>query len=120
MKKLLLTTLAVFALSLQMSCADSGYSATKSVAESTPRKLHSTSSTYKSALKAAKSEQKKAKKVGMEWKTIGGKKGLLAKAKKLHKKGNDKAAIKLLEIAKTHAILGQKQAVDQVNAGPNF
>lgn len=56
----------------------------------------------------------------MLWKTIGGKKGLLAKAKKLEKKGNTVGAIKLINIAKAHAILGQKQAVDQANAGPNF
>lgn len=75
---------------------------------------------YADALKSAKAEAKKAKKAGMLWNTIGGKKGLLAKAKKLHKKGDVKGAVKLLETAKAHGILGQKQAKDQANAGPNF
>lgn len=97
MKKILLTTL----LTLFVLSAQAGFE-----------------SDYKSALKAAKSEQKKAKKLGFEWNTIGGKKGLLVKAAKLHKKGDTKGALKLLEDAKQHGILGQKQAEDQANAGP--
>ncbi|WP_369177354.1 hypothetical protein [Candidatus Thiodubiliella endoseptemdiera] len=120
MKKLLITILTAFALSLQVGCAsESGYSVTK-VAPAAKKASNDGSSSYKSALKAAKKEIKKAKKAGMLWKTIGGKKGLLAKAKKLEKKGNTVGAIKLINIAKAHAILGQKQAVDQANAGPKF
>ncbi|WXT99609.1 MAG: hypothetical protein Ctma_0313 [Catillopecten margaritatus gill symbiont] len=126
MKKLLLTTLTVFALSLQVGCtSDDGYGSTakpadKSTASTAPAAKSTAPSAYESALKSAKKEIKKAKKAGMLWKTIGGKKGLLAKAKKLEKKGNTKKAIKLINTAKAHAILGQKQAVDQANAGPNF
>ncbi|BAS67457.1 MAG: hypothetical protein DSY43_07250 [Gammaproteobacteria bacterium] len=111
MKKILLTTLAVFSLSVQadLLAVDHTHNLNKSV-----------NMGYDAVLKSTKAEVKKAKKVGMLWKTIGGKKGLLAKAKKLHKKGNDKKAIKLLETAKVHAILGQRQAIDQANAGPNF
>jgi len=117
MKKILLTTavtLALSSLSVQADPLKTQYEHNWKEAST-----HSVT-TYKAALKAAKAEQKKAKKVGFEWNTIGGKKGLLVKAKKLQKKGNEKEAIKLLEIAKAHAILGQKQAKDQANAGPNF
>jgi hypothetical protein len=111
MKKILLTTITVFSLSVQADLI-------KVEHEHSWKKA--TTSSYAASLKAAKAEQKKAKKAGMEWNTIGGKKGLLAKAKKLHKKGDNKGAVKALEMAKTHAILGQKQAKDQANAGPNF
>lgn len=116
MKKILLTTVVTLALSFFSVQAD----LLKVKHEHNWKETSAHSTTYKVALKAAKAEQKKAKKVGFEWNTIGGKKGLLAKAKKLQKKGDERGAIKLLKIAKAHAILGQKQARDQVNAGPNF
>ena len=72
---------------------------------------------YAASLKSAKVEQKKVKKVGMEWNTI---RKLMKSAAKKHKAGNDKVAVKLLKVAKEHAILGQQQARDQANAGPNF
>lgn len=117
MKKILLTTavaLALSSLSVQADLIKVKHKHSWSELKS------SSSSGYASALKSAKVEQKKAKKVGMLWNTIGGKKGLLAKAKKLHKKGDIKGAVKLLETAKAHGILSQKQAKDQANAGPNF
>lgn len=72
---------------------------------------------YKAAVKAAKVEQKKARKLGFEWNTI---KKLMKAAKKLHKKGDVKGSLKLVEEANKHGILGQRQAKDQENAGPNF
>ncbi len=72
---------------------------------------------YDDALADLKMERKKVKKVGFEWNTIG---KLMKKAKKLHKKGNDNKAIKLLTTAKKHAMLGLEQAMEQANAGPRF
>ena len=45
---------------------------------------------------------------------------LIKAAGKDHKKGDDKSAIKKLNTAISHAKLGQKQAVIQKNAGPRF
>lgn len=93
MKKLLLLTLAVFAFSAQ-----AGDSA-------------------KSAIDAATAENKKAKKVGFEWRDTG---KFLKKASKLAKAGKDKKAIALANKAKKQAVLAQQQAQDQANAGPRF
>ena len=74
-------------------------------------------SDYSAAVKAAKSEQKKARQLGFEWRDIG---KFLKQADKLHKKGDVKGAMKLVAQAKQQALLGQQQAKDQENAGPNF
>jgi hypothetical protein len=72
---------------------------------------------YSSELAAAKVERKLANRLGFEWKHIG---KFLKEAGKLHKKGDIKGALKLVRKAKSQAILGQKQAHDQVHAGPRF
>lgn len=72
---------------------------------------------FGAAMAAARVEQKKARKMGFEWNSIP---KLIRVAIKKNKAGNVKQAIKLLETAKEHGILGQKQAIDQLNAGPNF
>ncbi|AYQ56205.1 hypothetical protein BTHERMOSOX_1164 [Bathymodiolus thermophilus thioautotrophic gill symbiont] len=115
MKKVLLILSLAFGLS---ACGGSG-SGYKSMAPATMAKVKVEAPvlSYATALKVAKSEQKKAKKVGMEWNTI---RKLMKSAKKKAKAGNEKAAIKLLVTAAEHGRLGQQQAKDQVNAGPNF
>jgi len=70
---------------------------------------------YKAIVKAAKTERKKAKKVGFEWRDIG---KFLKKADKAAKKGDYKTAIKLAKKAKFQAKQGQQQAKEQANAGP--
>ncbi len=70
---------------------------------------------YKAIAKAAKAEQKKAKKVGFEWRDVG---KFLKKADKAAKKGDYKTAIKLAKKAKFQAEQGQIQAKEQANAGP--
>ena len=72
---------------------------------------------YKSAVKSAKSERRKAKKAGFEWRDIG---KFLKSADKKYKEGDIEGAMKLVARAKTQALLGQQQAKDQANAGPNF
>lgn len=72
---------------------------------------------YEKVLASAIKEQKKARKAGFEWTTID---KLLKAAKKLYKSGDSAAAIKKLLKARYHAILGQKQAIEQQGAGPHF
>ncbi|SFV89359.1 hypothetical protein MNB_SUP05-SYMBIONT-7-426 [hydrothermal vent metagenome] len=118
MKKILLTMSAVFALSsvqADLLAIEHTHNWKDSPAISNVSKVVSVS--YKAALKAAKSEQRKAKKAGFEWNTI---RKLMKSAKKKNKAGDVRGAVKLLKVAKEHGILGQKQARDQVNAGPNF
>ena len=121
MKKILLTMSVVFALSsvqadlLAMEHTHNWKDSPAISNVSNVSKVVSVS--YKAALKAAKSEQRKAKKAGFEWNTI---RKLMKSAKKKNKAGDVRGAVKLLKVAKEHGILGQKQARDQVNAGPNF
>lgn len=117
MKNILLTMSVVFALSSVQADLlaiehTHNWKDSPSISQSVSKPV-----SYKSALKAAKSEQRKAKKAGFEWNTI---RKLMKSAKKKNKAGDVKGAVKLLEIAKTHSILGQRQAKDQANAGPNF
>ncbi len=110
MKKLLLTILvSVFALSVQadLIVVDHEHYGQAPTPATSP---------YASAVKAAKAEQKKARKLGFEWRDIG---KFLKKADKLQKKGDIKSALKLVAKAKTQALLGQQQAKDQANAGPS-
>lgn len=111
MKKILLTTTTVLALSMFSVQAD------LLAVEHNDFASSGSSSSYKSAVKAAKIEQKKAKKLGFEWRDIG---KFLKTANKKYKKGDVKGALKLVNKAKTQAILGQQQAKDQANAGPRF
>ncbi|CAC9594803.1 hypothetical protein [uncultured Gammaproteobacteria bacterium] len=110
MKKILLILSLAFGLS---ACGgnSAGYKSATAVKAKAPV------SSYATALKIAKAEQKKAKKVGMEWNTI---RKLMKSAKKKSKAGDEKAAVKLLEMAAKHGRLGQQQAKDQAKAGPNF
>ncbi len=69
------------------------------------------------AIKEAKAENKKAKKVGFEWRDTG---KMLKKAAKLAKAGQKEAAIKLANKAKRQAINAQHQALVAKSAGPHL
>lgn len=113
MKKILIILPLVFGLS-----AFGGYkSMTPMSAPESVMKTKEPVLSYAVALKIAKAERKKAKKVGMEWNTI---RKLMKSAKKKFKAGDEKAAIKLLMTAADHGKLGQQQAKDQINVGPHF
>lgn len=71
-------------------------------------------SDYEAAVAAAKAEQKKAKKVGGEWRDIG---KILKKADKAAKAGDMEKAMKLVKKATFQAKMGQQQAAEQANAG---
>jgi len=107
MKKLLLTTLTVFAFSAQ--AADFLPSAhdwnTGSV------------DTAKAAIAAATAENAKAKAVGFEWRDTG---KMLKEAAKLATKGDTANAVAMANKAKAQAVNAQQQAKDQANAGPSF
>ncbi|SMN16121.1 hypothetical protein CRYPD_873 [uncultured Candidatus Thioglobus sp.] len=107
MKKILLTTLTVFALSAQadLTAVDRGHNWSNSPI------------VFEVEVRSAKAEQRRAKKAGFEWHDIG---KFLKKAAKMHKAGDTKGAMKLVKKAKTQAMLGQQQAKDQANAGPSF
>ncbi len=105
MKKVLFTTLVVFALSAQAEFMSKEHN------------WNNTPDQYKAAVKAAKAEQKLARSLGFEWRDIG---KFLKTANKKYKAGDVKGALKWVEKAKTQAILGQRQAKDQANAGPRF
>ncbi|SMN00011.1 hypothetical protein SPONN_1184 [uncultured Candidatus Thioglobus sp.] len=113
MKKILLTTLAVFTLSAQadLIAIDHTHSWDKTSVKKTVVKK--APDVCKSAISAAKAENKKAKKAGFEWRDTG-------KFIKQAKKAGGKKCLKLANKAKDQAILAQRQAVDQANAGPSF
>lgn len=119
MKKLLLTTLTVFALSAQadLIAVDHGHNWNSSPTASKATVKSAPTAAFKAAVKAAKKEQAKARKVGFEWRDIG---KFLKGAAKKHKAGDTKGAMKLVKKAKNQAMLGQQQAKDQANAGPSF
>ncbi|SHN90094.1 hypothetical protein [bacterium endosymbiont of Bathymodiolus sp. 5 South] len=101
MRKLLSITLTVFALSAQVGSVVAN-------PEASGVKL---SGACKSAISVASAENRKAKKVGFEWRDTG-------KFIKQAKKSGGKKCVKLANKAKGQAILAQKQARDQANAGP--
>jgi len=70
-----------------------------------------------SAISAAKAAHKSSVKKGFAWRDTG---KLLKKAKKAHKKGDSKKAIKLANKAQKQAELAMKQGADQANAAPHF
>lgn len=122
MKKILLTTLiTLFALSSQadLLMVDHTHNWDKPPANQSNHMAKKANKPanhqYNSAVKVAKAERKRAKKLGFEWRDIG---KFLKQADKLYKKGDVKGALKLVNEAKAHALLGQKQAKDQANAGP--
>jgi pterin-4a-carbinolamine dehydratase len=118
MKTLLLTTATVLALSSFSASANHHGLHSASYNWNNVKVATSKAPTgYKAMLKSAKAEQKSAAKVGFEWKGIG---GFLKKAAKAYKTGDSKTAIALVTKAKNQAILGQRQAQDQANAGPRF
>jgi len=101
MKKLLLTTVAVFSLSAH-SADFLGSSHNWNNGSSDP---------LKAAIAAATAENKKAKKLGFEWRDTG--KFLKEAAKVGGAKG-----LALANKARLQAIDAQKQAAEQANAGP--
>lgn len=68
-------------------------------------------------IKAAVSENRKAKRVGFEWRDTA---KMIKKAKKLAKAGKIAAAIKLANAAKRQAINAQHQALVAKSAGPHL
>jgi hypothetical protein len=117
MKKLLLTITTMLALSSFSAFANYDLHPASYNWNRTNSITNTVEVNYETMLRLAKFERRAVAKMGFEWKGIG---GFLKKAKKLHKTGNDKGAIALLDKARKQAILGQKQAQDQANAGPNF
>ncbi len=104
MKKLLLTTLTVFAISSVNAADFLGSSHNWNDGSSDP---------LKAAIAAATAENKKAKAAGFEWRDTG--KFLKEAAKVGGAKG-----LALANKARLQAIDAQKQAVEQANAGPSF
>jgi len=103
MKKLLLTTLAVFAVT-SVSAGDF---------MSKGDNWNGGNNACATALKAAKAENKKAKKADFEWRDTG-------KMMKAAKKAGGKKCLALAGKAKAQALNAQQQAKDQANAGPSF
>ncbi len=121
MKKLLLITLTAFALSIQVDSIAADYTYNwnnpPSVKAFKPKIYKRSkvskpklSRTCKNAISAASAENKKARKVGFEWRDTG-------KFIKQAKKAGGKKCVKLANMAKNQAILAQKQAISQINAG---
>ncbi len=107
MKKILLITTAVFSLST--------YSA--DLLPSCHNWNDGSSDTVKAAIAAATAENKKAAKVGFEWRdTV----KFIKKATKLSATPCNSSALTMANMAKAQALDAQKQAKDQANAGPSF
>ena len=106
MKKLLLTTLTVFAISSQANAVPSCHN--WNTGSSDPAIA---------AIAAATAENAKAKKVGFEWRDTG---KMIKEATKLSATPCNANAVATADKAKAQAIDAQKQAVEQANAGPNF
>lgn len=102
MKKLLLTTLTVFA----VTSVNADYLPASA-------NWNNGNNGCATAIKAAKAENKKAKKAGFEWRDTG-------KMLKAAKKSGGKKCLALASKANTQALNAQQQAKDQANAGPNF
>jgi len=106
MKKLLLTTLTVFAFSAQADFLPSCHNWNTG-----------SSDTVASAIASATAENSKAKKVGFEWRDTG---KMIKEATKLSATPCSTSALAMANKAEAQAIDAQKQAVEQANAGPNF
>ena len=111
MRKLLLITLTAFSLSAQADLVAVDHAHNWNNFHSGKASGPKLSGTCKSAISVASAENKKAKKVGFEWRDTG-------KFIKQAKKSGGKKCVKLANKAKGQAILAQKQARAQANAGP--
>jgi len=102
MKKLLLTTLTVFAISSSANAAEFLPGSHNWGAGNNP---------CKTAMSAASAENKKAKKADFEWRDTG-------KMIKAAGKAGGAKCLALAAAAKEQALDAQQQAKDQANAGP--
>lgn len=110
-KLLLIITLTVFSLPTQANLVLVDHTHNWNNPPSSKASAFKLSSTCKSAISAANFENKKAKKIGFEWRDT---EKFITQAKK----AGGKKCVKLANKAKGQAILAQKQAKAQVNAGP--
>lgn len=115
MKRILLTTATIFALSSQadLIAVDHTHNWNKAPFANKVSGAKASGATCKSTISAARAENKKAKKVGFEWRDTG-------KFIKQAKKAGGKKCVKLANKARSQAILAQQQAKDQANASPRF
>ncbi|CAC9591903.1 hypothetical protein [uncultured Gammaproteobacteria bacterium] len=111
MRKLLLITLTAFALSVQVDLAAADHAHNGKNSPSGKVSGVELSAACKSAISAASAENRKAKKVGFEWRDT-------KKFIKQAKKAGGKKCVKLANKAKAQALNAQQQAKDQANAGP--
>lgn len=107
MKKLLLTTLTVFAFSAQAA----------ELLGSCHNWNSGSSGAGAAAIAAATAENKKAKKADVEWRDTG--KMIKAAGKALDPSTCDAKAVSLANAAKKQAADAQQQGRDQANAGPH-
>jgi hypothetical protein len=120
MKKLLLTLVAVFTLSVHagdpmQSTHNWNIGSTNDAV--TAHLLALSVPVYDALLVEAKSEQSKAKALGFEWRDIG---KFMKDAAKAQGAGDWSKAQALLNKAASQGRLGQQQAADQANAGPTM
>ena len=106
MKKLILTTLTVFAFSAQADFLGSSHDWN-----------NGSSDPFKAALAAAESGYAANLKAKMAWRDTG---AMIKEAKKLHKAGKDDAAIALAKKSNTQAVNALAQAAVADFAGPRF
>jgi hypothetical protein len=106
MKKLLLTTLTVFAFSAQAEFLGSCHNWNSG-----------SSGAGAAAIAAATAENKKAKKADFEWRDTG--KMIKAAGEALDPSTCDAKAVSLANAARDQALDAQQQAKDQANAGPS-
>jgi len=102
MKKLLLTTMAVFALTVQAGSLSS---------------VHNQNNSFKSAIKAAETGYKANLAVNMAWRDT---RKMITEAKKLHKAGKNVAAIALANKAHKQTVNATAQTALTESAGPRF
>jgi len=106
MKKILLTTLTVFAFSAQADYLGSGHNWNDG-----------SSDPFKAAIAAAESGYAANLKAQMAWRDTA---KMIKEAKKLQASGNSAAAIALANAAHTQTVNAAAQTVDAVSAGPRF
>ncbi|MBW5290853.1 MAG: hypothetical protein Rsou_1170 [Candidatus Ruthia sp. Asou_11_S2] len=106
MKKILLTTLTLFALTVQANSLDSSHNWNNGSSDS-----------FKSAIKAAETGYKANLAVNMAWRDTG---KMIKKAKKLHKAGKNAAAVALANKAHKQTINATAQTALAKTAGPRL
>ncbi len=106
MKKLLLTTTAVFALTVQAGSSSSVHNWNSGYSNS-----------FKSAIKAAETGYKANLAVNMAWRDT---RKMITEAKKLHKAGKNVAAIALANKAHKQTVNATAQTALAESAGPRF